>query len=153
MTARHLPLRVLIVEDEVLLATELEYLVSASGAEPVGHAMSSPEAIDLAERLRPDLALVDVHLSDGPTGVDAARQMTGNCGAVVLFITANMKRLPDDLAGACGVMSKPYSENQIRMALTFIEECMCQGRAARPPPQGLVLSPEYARLWQAPEAA
>jgi CheY-like chemotaxis protein len=147
------PLRVLIVEDEVLLATELEYLVAASGAEPVGHAMSRPEALDLAERLHPDLALVDVHLSDGPTGVEAARDMTSHCGAIVLFITANMKRLPDDFAGACGVMSKPYSEHQIRQALAFLEECIAQGRATRPPPQGLVLSTTYARKWNPPAAA
>jgi CheY-like chemotaxis protein len=147
------PLRVLIVEDEVLLATELEYLVAASGAEPVGHAMSKPEALDLAERLHPDLALVDVHLSDGPTGVDAARDMTAHCGAIVLFITANMKRLPDDFAGACGVMSKPYSEHQIRQALAFLEDCIAQGRATRPPPQGLVLSTTYERLWSPPAAA
>jgi CheY-like chemotaxis protein len=153
MTAQHQPLRVLIVEDEVLLATELEYLVVASGAAPVGHAMSSPEAVDLAERLRPDLALVDVHLSDGPTGVDAARVMHEHCGAVVLFITANMKRLPDDLAGACGVMSKPYSEHQIRAALAFLEDCIANGRSSRPPPQGLVLSPAYARLWGIETAA
>ena len=147
------PLRVLIVEDEVLLATELEYLVAASGAEPVGHAMTSPEAMDLAQRLRPDLALVDVHLGDGPTGIDAARAMTDHCGAIVLFITANMKRLPDDLAGACGVMSKPYSEHQIRAALAFIEECMITGRAPRDPPLGLVLSPAFSKLWGAAAAA
>jgi two-component system, response regulator PdtaR len=147
------PLRVLIVEDEVLLAAELEYLVAASGAEPVGHAMTSPEAVDLAQRLRPDLALVDVHLSDGPTGVSAAREMTDHCGAVVLFITANLKRLPDDFAGACGVMSKPYSEHQIRMALEFLDECMATGAAQRPPPHGLTLSPNYAKRWGVTEAA
>jgi DNA-binding response OmpR family regulator len=141
------PLRVLIVEDEVLLATELEYLVAASGAAPIGHAMTSVEAVELAERLRPDLALVDVHLSDGPTGVEAAREMTDHCGAVVLFITANMKRLPADFAGACGVMSKPYSEHQVRTAIAFLAECIAAGSAQRRPPHGLLLSPEYAERW------
>jgi CheY-like chemotaxis protein len=147
------PLRVLIVEDEVLLAAELEYLVAASGAAPVGHAMSSLEAVDLAERLRPDLALVDVHLSDGPTGVSAAREMTDHCGAVVLFITANMKRLPEDFAGACGVMSKPYSEHQVRTAIAFLSECMANGCSGSRPPHGLILSPEYAQRWGAVAAA
>jgi CheY-like chemotaxis protein len=147
------PFRVLIVEDEVLLATELEYLVAASGAAPVGHAMTSFEAVALAESLHPDLALVDVHLGDGPTGVDAAREMTDHCGAIVLFITANLKRLPDDFAGACGVMSKPYSEHQVRMALAFLEECVVTGRAQRPPPHGLTLSPAYARRWSVNQAA
>jgi len=147
------PLRVLIVEDEVLLAAELEYLVTASGAAPVGHAMTSVEAIDLAQRLRPDLALVDVHLSDGPTGVDAAREMTDHCGAVVLFITANMKRLPQDFAGACGVMSKPYSEHQVRTAIAFLSECMAHGCANSRPPHGLILSPDYAHRWSVAIAA
>jgi DNA-binding LytR/AlgR family response regulator len=147
------PLRVLIVEDEVLLAAELEYLVAASGAEPVGHAMTSPEAVALAERLRPDLALVDVHLSDGPTGIGAAREMTDHCGAIVLFITANLKRLPDDFAGACGVMSKPYSEHQVRTALEFLGECMAFGVAQRAPPHGLTLSPAFSRRWGVTEAA
>ncbi len=147
------PLRVLIVEDEVLLAAELEYLVAASGAAPIGHAMTSTEAVSLAEQLRPDLALVDVHLSDGPTGIDAARRMTEHCGAIVLFITANMKRLPDDFAGACGVMSKPYSEHQVRQAITFLSECATTGHCQRPPPHGLVLSPEFAERWGCASAA
>jgi CheY-like chemotaxis protein len=146
-------LRVLIVEDEVLLATELEYFVAASGAVPVGHAMTSPEAVDLAERLHPDLALVDVHLGDGPTGIDAARAMTDHCGAIVLFITANLKRLPEDLAGACGVMSKPYSEFQVRAAIAFLDECMSHGVARRRPPHGLLLAPDYARRWAVDAAA
>lgn len=147
------PLRVLIVEDEVLLAVELEYLVSTSGAEPVGHAMSSPEAVDMAERLHPDLALVDVNLGEGPSGVDAAREMTDHCGAVVLFITANIKRVPPDFAGACGVMSKPYSEHGVRTAIAFIDECLQTGHASRPPPHGLTLAPDYAQRWGVDMAA
>jgi DNA-binding response OmpR family regulator len=147
------PLRVLIVEDEVLLAVELEYLVSTTGAKPVGHAMSSPEAVDMAERLHPDLALVDVNLGDGPSGIDAAREMTEHCGALVLFITANTKRIPADFAGACGVMSKPYSEHGVRTAIEFLDECLHTGRASHRPPHGLTLAPEYALRWEVEQAA
>lgn len=152
MSVEH-PLRILIVEDEVLLAVELEYLVSSTGAEAVGHAMTSPEAVELAERLHPDLALVDVHLADGSSGIDAAREMTDHCGAIVLFITANTKRLPPDFAGACGVMSKPYSEHGIRSAIAFLDECLHAGHASRPPPHGLTLAPEFARRWGVSAAA
>jgi len=152
MTAER-PLRILIVEDEVLLAVELEYLVTSSGAQPVGHAMTSREAVGMAETLQPDLALVDVHLSDGPTGVDAARQMVSHCGAVVLFITANIKRIPQDFAGAAGAMSKPYTEHGVRTAISFLEACMRHGRCSGPPPAGLTLSPDYARRWGVEEAA
>lgn len=140
-------LEVLIVEDEMLLAIELEHLVEESGCRPLGLAMSSDEAVELAERLHPDLALVDVHLSDGPTGVDVARKISRDCGGVALFMTANVKRLPDDFAGACGVIGKPYSEHGVKTALTYLNHCLTEGRAPGPVPTGLTLAPAYAALW------
>lgn len=147
---RHL--KVLIVEDEVLLASDLEYIVEQGGDKPVGHAMDSTEAVRLAEKLQPDLALVDVHLGDGPTGIKAARAMTEHCGSIVLFITANTKRLPADMAGACGAMSKPFSEHSIRAALDFLHECLLEGHARHAPPHGLTLNPAFARRWGVDEA-
>ena len=141
------PLEVLIVEDEILLATELGFLVQESGCRDVGHAMSSDEAVNLAASLRPDLALVDVHLRDGPTGVEVARTIHDKCGGVALFMTANVKRLPDDFAGACGVIGKPYSEHGVKTALAYLTVCLREGRAPGPPPIGLELSPAYAKRW------
>lgn len=140
--------RVLIVEDEMLLVDALEHAVTQTGGESIGCALTSSEAVDMASRQRPDLALVDVHLGDGPTGVDAARTLAGDCGAVVLFMTANLKRLPDDYAGACGVMSKPYTDAGLHRALSFVMECVKTGHAIRKPPSGLTLSPAFARQWE-----
>ena len=145
MTER--PLDVLIVEDEVLLATELEYLAEEVGFHSVGLAMSSDEAVALACDLHPDLALVDVHLRDGPTGVEVVRKIHEDCGGVALFMTANVKRLPDDFAGACGVIGKPYSGNGVRSALVYLSICMHEGRAPGLPPIGLELAPAYAARW------
>ena len=141
------PLGVLIVEDEVLLAVELEFLLEEAGCHAVGHAMSSDEAVSLAHDLHPDLALVDVHLCDGPTGVDVARTIHDDCGAVALFMTANVKRLPQDFAGACGVIGKPYSEHGVKSALAYLTVCLREGRAPGPPPIGLELAPAYAERW------
>jgi len=146
MTARD-ALNVLIVEDEALLAEELAFLVREAGLRDVGRAMSSAEAIALACALTPDLALVDVHLKDGPTGIEAARLIVEDCGAVVLFMTANVRRLPDDYAGACGVIGKPYSEQAVRRALAYLEVCLREGRAPGPPPLGLSLAPRFRELW------
>jgi CheY-like chemotaxis protein len=147
------PLEVLIVEDEILLATELGFLVQESGCRDVGHAMSSDEAVHLAATLRPDLALVDVHLSDGPTGVDVARSIVQDCGGVVLFMTANVKRLPADFAGACGVIGKPYSEIGVKRALMFLENCLRNGVAPGLPPIGFELAPAFAERWGLNETA
>ena len=140
-------MEVLIVEDEVLLAVELGHVVEEAGHHVVGHAMAAAEAVELAGRHRPDLALVDVHLQDGPTGVDTARTLTADCGAVVLFMTANKQRLPADYAGACGVISKPYSEHGVRRALEFVSGCLHGGCGDRTPPPGLDLSPAFAERW------
>jgi DNA-binding NarL/FixJ family response regulator len=147
VTAPDTPLNVLIVEDEVLLAAELKYIVEDAGCREVGHAMTAQEAFDLASRLTPDLALVDVCLQDGPTGVDAARLIAQQCGGVVLFMTANVLRLPEDFAGACGVIGKPYSEHAVCNALRYLRACLRDGRAPGPPPAGLRLSPEYLARW------
>ena len=141
------PLNVLIDEDEVLLATELGFLIEEVGCHDVGHAMSSDEALLLAAELRPDLALVDVHLRDGPTGIDVARKIATDCGGVALFMTANVKRLPDDFAGACGVIGKPYSEHGVKTALRYLDCCLREGQAPGLPPVGLQLAPAWAALW------
>ncbi|MGE5502232.1 MAG: response regulator [Ignavibacteriales bacterium] len=141
------PLSVLIVEDEVLLATELSFLVEEAGCLPVGHAMCSEEARELATALHPDLALVDVHLRDGPTGVEVARLIAHDCGGIALFMTANVKRLPADFAGAVGVIGKPYSEHGVKTALTFLSACLREGHAPGPAPAGLELSPVWAERW------
>jgi CheY-like chemotaxis protein len=140
-------LDVLIVEDEMLLAIELEYLVEEVGCHALGCAMSADEAVDLAAKLRPDLALIDVHLSDGPTGIDVARRIREDCGGVALFMTANVKRLPEDFAGACGVIGKPYSEHGVKTALSYLACCLTEGRAPGLPPVGLTLAPTYAQMW------
>lgn len=113
-------LRILIVEDEILIALELESLLQDAGHEVVGIAASSDEALALGADLRPDLAFVDIHLADGPTGVEAARRLARERGITVLFMTANAKRIPDDFAEAHGVIAKPYTERGVLQALDYV---------------------------------
>jgi CheY-like chemotaxis protein len=99
-------LRILIVEDEILIALELESLLQDAGHEVLGIAASADEAVSMGRDLGPDLAFVDIHLADGPTGIEVARQLARH-GVMVLFMTANAKRIPDDFAQAHGVIAKP----------------------------------------------
>ena len=138
------PLRILIVEDEILIALELESLLQDEGHEVVGIAVTSGEAASLGETLSPDLAFVDIHLVDGPTGVDAARRLAQAGRTTVLFMTANAKRIPDDFAGALGVIAKPYTERGVRGALGFVRSVLCGGPVGNPP-DSLTLSPHLRR--------
>jgi CheY-like chemotaxis protein len=114
------PLRILIVEDEILIALELESLLQDLGHDVVGMAASSGDALSLGQELKPDLAFVDIHLADGPTGVDVARHLAAQHQVTVLFMTANTKRIPEDFAGAWGVIAKPYTERGVREALGYV---------------------------------
>lgn len=122
-------LRILVVEDEALIALELECLLDDLGYVIVGIAGSSAEALELGRTMAPDVALVDIHLVDGPTGVDVARALSLDPHTTVVFMTANDKRIPADFAGAMGVIAKPYSERAVAGALRYVAEL----RAGRQP--------------------
>ncbi len=126
---REAPLRILVVEDEVLIALELECLLEDLGHVSVGVAGCSADAIALGRTAQPDVALVDIHLIDGPTGVEVARQLSQDPRVTVVFMTANAKRIPPDFAGALGVIAKPYSERAVAGALDYV----AQRRAGHPP--------------------
>ena len=124
------PLRILIVEDEILIALELESLLQDLGHDVVGVAASSKHALALGADLKPDLAFVDIHLADGPTGVEVARHLAGEHQVTVLFMTANAKRIPEDFAGAWGVIAKPYTERGVREALSYVTAGRAEGSGA-----------------------
>ena len=115
-------LRVLIVEDQALLAMELELVLGELGCEVVGSAMDRDGALAIAARERPDLALVDLNLLDGPTGPQVARQLVETYGTTVVFLTANIEQIPDGFSGAIGAVSKPFDESTIRGVVAFARQ-------------------------------
>ena len=68
--------KVMIVEDDVIVAEDLSRALRASGYDVPGYAMSGDEALDLARAVTPDLILMDVFLSDGHDGITVARTIT-----------------------------------------------------------------------------
>jgi len=141
------PLRVLIVEDEALLAMELESLVEDAGHAVVGWATSSTEAFALVDTVEADIAFVDVHLTDGPTGVDVADYIASRKFPMVVFMTANPKRIPEHFSGAVGVIAKPYTVNGVNAALRYLEEGVRRPPPSSALPVGFTLSPAYTRDW------
>lgn len=141
------PLSVLIVEDEALLAMELEELVDQAGHKVVGWATSSQEAKDLVSRVEADIAFVDVHLTDGPTGLDVAQYVAQTKRSMVVFMTANPKRIPDDMPGAVGVIAKPYTMGGLLSALRYLQEGVRSPPPASERPVGFTLSPSFRESW------
>lgn len=133
-------LRILVVEDEALIALELECLLDDLGHVTVGIAGTSSEAIALGRATAPDVAFVDIHLVDGPTGVEVARALSEDRGIAVVFMTANAKRIPPDFAGAIGVIAKPYSERVVASTLDYVADRRA-GRGAETCPDGFLPAP------------
>ncbi|TCV67150.1 response regulator receiver domain-containing protein [Neorhizobium sp. R1-B] len=118
--------RVLIVEDEFMVALELESVLEDLGYQVIGIAADSTTASRLAE-LSPDVALVDVNLRDGPTGTLVGQRL-GKLGIKVVFTTANPALLGTGVPDTIGVLSKPYDANQVEDALEFV-----RGELSAPP--------------------
>ena len=129
------PPRVLIVEDEYLVAADLEAALIERGYASIGIAQDLETAIQLAQT-RPDIALVDVHLRDGATGPVIGRQLADRFGVKVVFVTANPAMVAQAAgAGVIGVSNKPCQEDLVVAALAY-----ALGRTALPaPPAGLML--------------
>ena len=99
--------RILIIEDEALVAMELRFILEDLGHQVVGVAATARAARDLVRENDVDLALVDIHLSDGPTGIALGRELGQDMGVSVLFMTANPGMVREGVAGAIGALSKP----------------------------------------------
>src|SRR5919202_5897327 len=111
-------MRVLIVEDELIIAIDVEASLSEEGHQVVGIARESETALGLGRRLRPDLALVDVHLVDGETGPEIAGHLK-EMGIPVLFMTAHSGTLPDGMAGAPGGIPQPIAGHVLKRAVKW----------------------------------
>lgn len=137
------PLRILIVEDQAILAMELEHVLTDAGHVVVGCAMDQVEALSLAAHSPPDVALVDVNLRDGPTGPDVARALVAAHQSVVVFLTANPEQIPEGFSGAIGALTKPFDDQTIRAVVAFAARFR-QEKATDHPPGRLRLAPWLA---------
>jgi DNA-binding response OmpR family regulator len=109
--------QILIVEDEIFVAMELEYGLTQQGYDVVGIAPDKASAMALAEQ-GIDIAFVDLNLRDGPTGREIGKALAED-GVMVIFITANPTLLGAGVEGTVGVLSKPCSEATIAAALAY----------------------------------
>ena len=109
---------VLIVEDEIFVAIEVESVLKDMGHNPIGIAADSRRAMALSQAA--EIALVDLNLHDGPTGIEVGRKLAER-GVTVVFITANPSQLGDGVPGALGVLAKPVNDNELKSAINYVD--------------------------------
>lgn len=123
--------RVLVVEDEIFVAIEIEHVVRELGHTPVGIAADRNSALELARSA--DLAIVDLNLRDGPTGPEIGRVLAED-GVTVLFMTANPSQLGEGIPGTLGVIPKPVGDEELRDVVSFAV-CHRLNEVGHPPPR------------------
>lgn len=100
---------ILVVEDESIIGLELEGRLQDAGHEVLGPAATVGNALELAEAKRPDLALVDINLGDGGSGIDLARQLLERWGTPSLFLSGQTQDARENDDAALGRIGKPFS--------------------------------------------
>ena len=91
--AQQMATDVLIIEDEPIIAMDLEALVESQGHRVIGVAATHGEALELVRRQRPGLVLADIQLADGSSGLDAVNEILQSFDVPVIFVTAFPEQL------------------------------------------------------------
>jgi DNA-binding response OmpR family regulator len=117
--------RILIVEDDVLVASEIEAALSDAGFEVVGIVATAKDALQAAVHQSPTLAVMDIRLSGDRDGIDTAIEMYRSQGIRCIFASAYAdpeSRLRAEPAAPLGWLQKPYTmaslTAMVRVALT-----------------------------------
>ena len=116
-------LRVLIVEDEFFISLDTKRLLHKLGHVVVAVAVSADQAVDIAERERPDVVLMDIRLIGTRDGIDAAEEIRRRLGIGSIFVTANTDPRTRQRAAAVqpmGFLEKPLTEQRLRVGLQAV---------------------------------
>ncbi len=117
--AKQVATDVLIIEDEPLIAMDLESLVEGLGHRVVGLARTHQEALDASNARRPGLILADIQLADGSSGLDAVNEILLGFDVPVIFITAFPERLlTGQRAEPTFLLTKPFDTNMVRAVIS-----------------------------------
>lgn len=112
--------RVMIIEDEPIIAMDIQSIVADAGHSVIGVARTQGEAVAMAKKDEPALLLADVQLADGSSGIDAAQDILAIYPDLpVVFITAYPERLlTGDRPEPAFLITKPFTEEQVRLAVS-----------------------------------
>ncbi|MFN3519047.1 MAG: response regulator [Sphingomonas sp.] len=111
--------RVLIIEDEPIIAMDIETIVRDLGHEVTGVAVTRDEAVALAMDDRPGLVLADIQLADDSSGIDAVKDILGESQVPVIFITAFPERLlTGERPEPTFLITKPFQRSTVKAAIS-----------------------------------
>jgi DNA-directed RNA polymerase specialized sigma24 family protein len=110
---------VLIIEDEPMIAMDLESIVEGLGHRVTGVARTHGEALKAVNKAKPGLVLADIQLADGSSGLDAVNEMLGSLSVPVIFITAYPDRLlTGERPEPAFLITKPYQPDTVKAIIS-----------------------------------
>ncbi len=111
--------RVLIIEDEPIIAMDIETIVRDLGHEVTGMAVTRDEAVAMAIEQRPGLVLADIQLADDSSGIDAVKDILAQFSVPVIFITAFPERLlTGERPEPTFLITKPFQRSTVKAAIS-----------------------------------
>ncbi|BDV32900.1 MULTISPECIES: response regulator [Methylocystis] len=121
---------VLIIEDEALIAQDIEFIARDLGHHVIGIARTHKEAVELAKGRHPGLILADIQLADGSSGLNAVNELLQSFDCPVIFITAFPERLlTGERPEPAFLISKPYKVDTVKA--TISQALFFQRKASR----------------------
>lgn len=113
--------RILIIEDEPIIAMDIEMIVRELGHEVVAVATTHAEAVAEAQTHQPGLVLADIQLADNSSGIEAVQEILAEVKLPVIFITAFPERLlTGDRPEPAFLLTKPYQPATLRAAISQV---------------------------------
>ncbi len=110
--------RIIIVEDEAIIAQEIKSSLQIFGYQVVGHAMNGDKALDLFANTKADLILLDISLKGTLTGIDLAKIIRTKYQIPFIYITSYSDRVTLDLVketNPYGYIVKPFNDNDLKV--------------------------------------
>ena len=126
-------MRVLVVEDEPLIAMLVRHALTRAGHEVVGPVSSVAVALRLAQEQLVDLALLDIDLGRGGSGVHLARLLHERQGPPCLFASGSSDQAHGARDVALGLLSKPYGADDLVLAVAVAEAVLMGDQPAQVP--------------------
>jgi CheY-like chemotaxis protein len=109
---------VLIIEDEPVIAADIEALVRELGHNVIDIAATRTEALEAIAKKKPGLVLADIQLADGSSGIDAVKDILGMINVPVIFITAFPERLlTGERPEPTFLITKPFQTETVKAAI------------------------------------
>jgi DNA-binding response OmpR family regulator len=132
-------MKVLIVEDDLMVADLMEECLTLAEFDVCGIARSVTAAVEQIMQSTPDVAIVDMNLANGSVGTDIAAQVSPSWPFGILYASGGAASAELSDAEGVAIIAKPFSMSDMVMALRVVGDIIAAGSTSRPLPRGMRL--------------